>query len=280
MTPPADVPAFAGALSLVTYAVSCGGVTATGWSADASDDTVGDWDTSVVTTSATSTACEAAPTDMVVRQGDDTFVSAPWISATQAGIGLIAVAGDRPWIDWDYVPMPRRGQWVGIGARSAEGAPLRMLERRIVKVGRDTFTLNAAVQTAYLGAPVVDNRGRTLGMVTAAGTRITGTPRLCGRLFACDNAARVWWDIKPPSAPRAVTAVGGKGSVTVTWKPAASDGGAETFYRYSVNGGPWTDASGFSVTVEARSGTTVTVSVEAVNAAGWGPSVSRTAKAR
>jgi len=280
MTPPADVPAFAGALSLILYAVSCGGVTATGWSADSGDDTVGDWDTSVVTTSSASDACAAAPGDMVVRQGDDTFVSSPWVSAPQAGLGMIAVAGDRPWIDWDYVPMPRRGQWVGIGARSADGAPLRLLERRILKVGRGTFTLNAEVGTAYLGAPVVDNMGRTLGVVTAAGTQVTGTPRFCDSLFVCDDPDRVWWDITAPSAARKVTAVPGKRSVTVTWKPAASDGGAEVAYWYRIGGGEWTYADGFSVTVRARTGERVSVTVGTVNDAGPGPTVTVSARAR
>ena len=68
--------------------------------------------------------------------------------------------------------------------------------------------------------------------------------------------------------------------ITVTWKPVASDGGDPVNYFSSVNGGPWTEASSFSVTVKARKGTTVTVSVQSVNAAGPGPTVTRSAKAK
>ena len=279
--PPADRAALAETLAEVTYAVSCGSVTATGWSADALDDTAPEsWKGFLVTTSAMSAACASTPETLVVRQGEQAVEARPSNPGSASGAGTIEVRPDVPYIDWDFVPTPRPQQWVGIAARGIGGGMLPMLERRIATVGTDTFTLNAAVDAAYVGAPVVDNRGRALGVITAAGTLVTGAPQFCGELFVCTDPTRVWWDITAPSAPRSVTASAGKGRVTVTWKAAASDGGAEADYLYSVNGGPWTEASRFSVTVKARKGVSVTVSVLAVNEAGWGPTVTRTARAR
>lgn len=278
--PPADPTALAAELAETTFAVSCGSATATGWSADVYDDSAVGVLSALVTTSTVSAACAANPSALRVRQGEITLEARPWTYNTASGVGTLVSAVDLPYIDWDFVPAPRPRQWVGIAARGVDGAALPLLEARIVTVGTDTLTLDAAVDASYVGAPVVDNQGRALGMMTAAGTVVTGAPQFCNQLFVCTDPARVWWDITAPSAPRNVTASAGKGRVTVTWKPAASDGGAEADYRYSVNGGPWTEASRFSVTVKARKGVSVTVSVQAVNAAGWGPTVTRTARAR
>ena len=277
---PANVNALAEALAEVTYAVSCGSVTATGWSADVYDDSAVGILSALVTTSTVSAACAANPAVLRVRQGESTLEARPWTYNTASGVGTLVSGVDLSYIDWDFVPTPRPRQWVGIAARGVDGGMLPMVEARIVTVGTDNFTLNAAVGGEYVGASVVDNQGRALGMVTAAGSVVTGAPQFCNELFDCTDPARVWWDITAPSAPREVKASAGKGRVTVTWKPAASDGGAEADYLYSVNGGPWTEASRFAVTVKALKGVSVTVSVQAVNAAGWGPTVTRTARAR
>ena len=82
------------------------------------------------------------------------------------------------------------------------------------------------------------------------------------------------------SRPRAVTGTAGKGRITVTWKPASNDGGAEVAYWYRVNGGPWIYSDTFSMTRKARSGTSVAVIVGSVNQAGSGPLVAVTVKAK
>lgn len=281
LDPPADRAALVAELAEVTYAVSCGGVTATGWSADVFDDTAPEsWKALLVTTSAVSGACASSPEAPVVRQGVLAFEARPLGYGAAHGVGTIEVRQDRPYIDWDFVPTPRAGQWVGLAARGVDGGALPMLERRIATVGADNFTMDSPVDSAYVGAPVVDNRGRALGVMTAAGTAVTGAPVFCDELFDCTDPTRVWWDIAAPSAPRSVKASAGKGRVTVTWKPAASDGGAPATYFYSVDGGPWIEASRFAVTVKARKGVSVSVSVQGVNAAGWSPKVTRTARAR
>ena len=279
--PPADRAALVAELAEVTYAVSCGSVTVTGWSADVFDDTAPEsWKAILVTTSAVSGACASTPEALVVRQGTLAFEARPLGYGAAHGVGTIEVRQDRPYIDWDFVPTPRVGQWVGIAARGIDGEPLPMLEHRITSVGTDSLALDAAVGEEYVGAPVVDNRGRALGVITAAGRAVTGAPVFCDGLFDCTDPTQVWWDITAPSAPRSVKASAGKGRVTVTWKPAASDGGAPATYFYSVDDGPWTEATRFSVTVRARKGVSVTVSVQGVNAAGWSPKVTRTARAR
>ena len=278
--PPTDRAALAARLAEVTYAASCGGVTATGWSADVYDDSATGVLSALVTTATMSRACAANPPALRVRQGEIALEARPWTYNPATGVGTLVSEVDLPYITWDFVPTPRVGQWVGIAARGIDGASLPMLEGRIAAVGTDTFTLNAAVGEEYVGAPVVDNQGRALGMVTAAGSVVTGAPQFCYELFICTDPTRVWWDITAPSVPRDVKATSGKGRVTVTWKPAFSDGGAETFYRYSVNGGPWIDTSRFSITVKARKGVSVTVSVQSFNAAGWGPTKIVSARAR
>lgn len=281
---PADPPAlranFDAQMSAVLYAVSCRGVTATGWASSMPDDTTYDWRSMLVTTSEVSGACVGTRDDLVVRQGGETLPAYPWIGGSPTGLGSIAVVPYRPGAYWDETPSPRIGQWVGIGGRAADGSMLPIVERRIIAVGSTSFTLDEAVGAEYLGAPVADNLMRILGTLTRAGAEVTGSPVSCGVLFLCASPDTVWWDISAPSAPRSVTAVGGKGKVTMTWKPAVSDGGAKVGYRYSVNGGPWTDTSRFTFTVKARPGATVTVGVQSFNAAGWGPTVTRTVKAK
>jgi len=280
LNPPTDPTLFEAEFPGILYSLTCGSVTATGWSAEFADDTVSVWNTMLITSSEISTGCADRPGDLVVRQGDDTYAARIWNSDPSIGLAVILLEGDATYIDWDFIPMPRVGQWVGIDARSADGSPLPMLERRVVAVGEDTFTLDQAIGPEYVGAPVVDNMARALGVVLNAGTVVTGTPPLCNVLAICTDASKVWWDITAPSRPRAVKATAGKGRVTVTWKPAANDGGAEVAYWYSVNGGPWVYSEKFSMTRKARSGRLVMVTVQTINAAGPGPAVtvSRMAK--
>lgn len=277
-TPPQDIAAFDTAFATMLYAITCDGVSAAGWSADVGDDPASA--ALLVTTSSVAAACQQAPESLVVRQGAETFPAIPGNSAPASGLGSVRVVPDRPFIDWDFVPSPRVGEWVGIGARKADGSPLPMLERRIFGVGEDTFTLHQAIGPEYVGAPVVDNQMRVLGTLTRAGVEVTGSPFYCDTLVVCTDASKVWWDITAPSAPRSVKATPGRGSVTVSWKPAASNGGAEVAYWFSVNGGPWTRSEKFSVTRKARAGTLVTVTVQTINAAGPGPAVTVSRKAR
>lgn len=278
--PPRIRAAFDAQMSAAVYAVSCRDVTATGWASSMVDDTTYDWRTMLVTTSGVSTACADTRSNLMVRQASETFPAYSWIVGSSTGLGSIAVIPYRPGAYWDQTPSPRVGQWVGIGGRASDGTMLPILERRITAVGSTSFTLNEAVGAGYLGAPVADNLMRILGSLTRAGTEVTGSPVYCEVLFLCTDPDRAWWDITAPSAARDVKATAGKGRVTVTWKPAASDGGAEVDYRYSINGGPWMDTSRYAVTVKARKGMTVTVRVESFNAAGWGPSVTVSKKAR
>ena len=279
--PPAYRAALAARLAEVTYAVSCGNVTATGWSADVADDTAPDsWKAILVTTSAMSGACAATPAALRVRQGALTVEARPLDTSTARGVGTIDLKPDLPYIDWDFVPTPRVGQWVGIAARGVDGGVLPMLERRITVVGTDNFTLNSPVDATYVGAPVVDNTGRGLGTVTAAGSVVTGSPVYCGELFICPDPTKVWWDIAAPSVARDVKATAGKGRVTVTWKPAASDGGDTVAYFYRIGAGQWIETDAFKVTVKARKGQLVTVSIGTVNYAGAGPTKVVSARAR
>ena len=279
--PPADRAAFGAQLADVIYAVSCGNVTATGWSADVADDPARDsWKAILVTTSAMSGACAATPAALRVRQGALTVEARPLDTSTARGVGTIDLKPDLPYIDWDFVPTPRVGQWVGIAARGVDGGVLPMLERRITVVGTDNFTLNSPVDATYVGAPVVDNTGRGLGTVTAAGSVVTGSPVYCGELFICPDPTKVWWDIAAPSVARDVKATAGKGRVTVTWKPAASDGGDTVAYFYRIGAGQWIETDAFKVTVKARKGQLVTVSIGTINQAGAGPTKIVSARAR
>jgi len=274
--PPADVNALATQVLGSVYGLSCGDVSATGWSGDAGDDVANGWKTSVFTTLEMTSACST----MTARQGTGTSVAFFSRADVSAGVGIAGMVKDAAVIDWDFVPKPRVGQWVGIAARAADGAALPMLQLRIAKVGTDTFTVDSPVSAAYLGAPVVDNVGRALGMVTAAGTVVTGAPKFCPVLFICADAARVWWNITAPSGVRDLTATPGKGKVAFTWKRAASDGGAFATYWFRVNEGEWKRATNFQVTVDVPKGKRVTVTVGTQNAAGWGPVIALTARAR
>ena len=282
---PSDPPAFRAALAArlaeVTYAVSCGNVTATGWSADVADDPAPDsWKAILVTTSTMSGACAATPAALRVRQGAQTVEARPSVAGPASDAGTIPVRPDLPYIDWDFVPTPRVGQWVGIAARGVDGGVLPMLERRVTVVGTATFTVDSPVDAMYVGAPVVDNTGRALGTLTAAGSVVTGSPVYCGELFICTDPTKVWWDITAPSVAREVKATAGKGRVTVTWKPAASDGGDTVSYYYRIGAGQWIETDAFKVTVKARKGQLVTVSIVTGNYAGAGPTKVVSARAK
>jgi hypothetical protein len=281
LDPPADRAALAARLAEVTYAVSCGNVSATGWSADGADDPAPDsWKAILVTTSAMSGACAATPAALRVRQGAQTVEARPWVAGTTSDAGTIQVRPDLPYIDWDFVPTPRVGQWVGIAARGIDGVMLPMLERRVTGVSAATFTLDSPVDAMYVGAPVVDNTERALGTLTAAGSVVTGSPVYCGELFICTDPTKVWWDITAPSVARDVKATPGKGRVNVAWKPAASDGGDTVTYSYRIGAGQWITTDAFKFTVMARKGQLVTVSIGTVNQAGAGPTKIVSARAR
>ena len=278
--PPADRAALVAQLAEVTYAVSCGSVTATGWSADVTDDSAAGILSILVTTSAVSASCASNPAALRVRQGTLTLEARPWTYSAASGVGTLVSPADRPYIDWDFVPTPRVGQWVGIAARGVNGEALPLLERRIAEVGAASFTMTAPVDAAYVGAPVVDNQGRALGTMTAAGAVVTGAPTFCDDFFICTDPTRVWWDITAPSEVTDVKAVSGRGFVTFTWKAAASDGGAPASYWYRVGKGPVTLADRFRVKVPARKGQRVMIAISTINEAGPGPTVTITARAR
>ena len=275
LDPPSMPEIFAREFQSVLYTVTCNGLTATGWSADGADDTAGPWDTTILTTSPVAIACFEAPGRAMALQGDDTLAIEPYNYW-----GIVRGQGNQAYIDWDFVPMPRVGQWVGVGARSADGAPLPLLERRIVTVGADTFTVDQPIDAAYVGAPVVDNMGRALGMVTTAGIEVTGSPQFCAHLFACTDAGKVWWDITAPSAVTNAKAVGGKRTVTVTWQPVADDGGAEVGYWYRIGKGEWKFNDTFRVVVSAKPRTRVSITLLPINDAGPGPLTTVSARAK
>jgi len=278
--PPADRAVFEAGLAAALYSVHCGTAAGTGWSADVADDTA--FLAALVTTSAVATACRESAASPVVRQGEQTYTALPWNSAPAIGLGLVALVPDRPYLDWDYIPMPRVEQWVAIQGNASDGTPLPMLERRImtVDVAAATFTLDAPVSAEYAGAPVVDNRLRALGVITRSGTVVTGSPQMCGELFICVEPDRVWWDITAPSAPRSTKVVLGKGHVTFSWTPVSSDGGAEVAYWYRVGAGAWQQADAFRVKVKARKGTVVRFALNTINEAGPGPTITLTGRAR
>ena len=276
--PPSDLAAFDARMGEVVYRVSCGGFSASGWSADAFDDDSRSIGSVIVTTS--SAACSGVPGDIRVWRDDTTLPLIGLLNSPAIGLGSAISPVDTPYIDWDFVPSPRVGQWVGIAAAAADGTLLPIRAQRITAVDTDSFTLDGAIGEEYVGAPVVDNQARVLGVVARAGTRITGTPLFCQDLFTCTDPTRVWWDITAPSAARDVKAAPGKGRVTVTWKSAASIGGDTVTYSYSVAGGPWIVDDDFRVIVKARKGQRVTVEVAVANAAGSGPTVRVSARAK
>ena len=84
-----------------------------------------------------------------------------------------------------------------------------------------------------------------------------------------------------PSAPTAVVATPGDGSVSIAFTPGANGGAAISKYQYRIGGGSWIDAGATSpITVTGLSNyTTYAIQVRAVNVAGGSaPSVSVTAR--
>lgn len=95
-----------------------------------------------------------------------------------------------------------------------------------------------------------------------------------------DPSVSVTPEAKPvrPGAVTALKAVGTAGAVKVTWAPPS--GATPTRYDYRVGRGKWIATSSLTVTVKAKRGSTITVAVRAVNAAGDGPVSVATARAK
>ncbi|MCL2093585.1 MAG: fibronectin type III domain-containing protein [Treponema sp.] len=83
-----------------------------------------------------------------------------------------------------------------------------------------------------------------------------------------------------PGAPTIISAIAGDEAITLSWSAPADDGGsAVTKYEVQLNSGSWIDKSfGTShIFTDLTNGTSYTVSVRAVNAAGNGAEASATA---
>lgn len=279
--PISDPDQLATAFPFILFTVTCGDVTASGWSGDQGLQHLKVWDGVVFTSSAVAAACATSGSQPIVRQGDDTFVAQARGVSSAAGVASILVKGEVFYVDWELVPTPRVGQWVALDARAVDDSPLPMLTRRVTAVGDDTFAVDEPVDSSYIGAPVLDNQGRSLGMVTAAGSEITGSPQYCGEVYTCEDPSRAWWDITAPSNVPNAKATGGRRSVTVTWQPVKSTGGdSDIAYWYRVGKADWKHTDDFKVTIPAKPRSRVTVTIVAFNHAGPGPSTTVSARAK
>ncbi len=106
---------------------------------------------------------------------------------------------------------------------------------------------------------------------TVTATNVAGSGAASGPSRAVTPVA----PISKPGPVSKVKATAGKGLVRVTWSPPSNRGGAASVtYQYQVGTQAWKSTRSTSVTIRGKKGVRITVKVRAVNAAGFGPSVS------
>jgi hypothetical protein len=275
--PPLDLAALEAKVARSVVTITCGSTQGTGFSVFAtfSDAEVSaGWKSYIVTTDATIAGCIDPVRDVIVTGPGLTSVATPRVWNTSAGLAAVLSKDAIPPMDIGDTPVPVVGQWIG-AMGSVAGTPTPLAQGAVTSVTTDTLTSSLPDPAAFSGGPVIESRGRVIGMMTSSGV-VTGTPLFCDSVYACLYPDRYWWvGLRVPRAPTDVTAVAGNRQATVTWKAPVDDGGDE-IYAYDVfasPGGQMCSARDGSVTCTVlglANGTAYTFTVIPYNRAGDG----------
>ena len=217
------------ARSMVT--ITCGSTIGTGFSAyvDWTEEEVAEgWKSLIVTMDTTVAACAGG--DVTIQSNGVTGVATTRTRGNSSGLASLYSKTPIPHLEIGDTPVPVPGQWIGAMGADA-GAPTSLVQGTVASVS--TNSLTSTLPASLSGGPVVESRGRLIGIMTPSGV-VTGTPLFCGSIYACAYPDRMWWaGLRVPGPPTDVKAKPGDRQATVTWKAPADDGGDEV-YAYDV----------------------------------------------
>jgi hypothetical protein len=207
--------------------IICGSTTGTGFSIYVSwtpAEVAEGWKSYIVTMDATVAACAGG--DVTIQSNGVTGVATTRSWGSSSGLAALVSKTPIPHLEIGDTPLPVAGQWIG-GMGADAGVPTSLVQGTVTSVS--TSTLTSTLPASLSGGPVVESRGRLIGIMTASGV-VTGTPQFCGPIYACAYPERMWWaGLHVPGAPTGVKAKPGDGQATVSWKAPADDGGDEIF---------------------------------------------------
>lgn len=134
-----------------------------------------------------------------IRQGNVRYPAYVWNWDVKNDLAGVFTTVDLPKLKWFGVPRPLAGQWV-----AAFGSPFGLagsITTGIVSyVEAFRLTSTAPINPGNSGGPLVDNKGRVIGINTATidGSNgfgiVVGTPALCVDTLNCSNPDGVWTD--------------------------------------------------------------------------------------
>lgn len=204
--PPERLTDFVSTINRSMVTVYCGDALGSGWVAAnfAGKDPNGD--SYVITNHHVIEECTYAGTrDIEVRQGGVRYAAFVYSWDEDNDLAGLLTRADLPELKWEQVPRPQPGQWV-----AAFGSPFGLagsVTTGIVSyVEGSLLTSTAPINPGNSGGPLVDNRGRVVGINTATleGANgfgiVVGTPLICRQtyIFYCDKA--IWTDGESASA--------------------------------------------------------------------------------
>lgn len=207
--PPARLTDFAATINKSMVTVYCGNGLGSGWASNVSinaDAVAAGYKSYVITNHHVIQQCTYANTRYIeVRQGGIRYPAYVWSWDAENDLAGLHTTADLPKLEWFRVPRPLPGQWV-----AAFGSPYGLagsITTGIVSyVGDAELTSTAPINPGNSGGPLVDNKGRVLGVNTGSidGSNgfgiVMGTPLFCTRIVNCNNAADVWTDGEPAAA--------------------------------------------------------------------------------
>lgn len=204
--PPARLTDFAANINKSMVTVYCGNSLGSGWTSTVTigkDDIAAGYRTYVITNHHVIERCTYSNTRYIeVRQGGIKYPAYVWSWDEENDLAGLLTTADLPKLQWSQVPRPLPGQWV-----AAFGSPYGLagsITTGIVSyVGDAELTSTAPINPGNSGGPLVDNKGRVLGINTASidGSNgfgiVMGTPLLCNQVVSCGDADAIWVDEEP-----------------------------------------------------------------------------------
>jgi len=207
--PPERLTDFAARINKSMVTVYCGSSLGSGWASEIKLDEAAQasgYRSYIITNHHVIERCTSSSSRYIeVRQGSIKYPAYVYSWDSQNDLAALMTTADLPQLQWSRVPRPMPGQWV-----AAFGSPFGLagsITTGIVSYVEDaSLTSTAPINPGNSGGPLVDNKGRVLGVNTATldGANgfgiVVGAPLLCEHVVNCYDPTTIWQDGPDPSA--------------------------------------------------------------------------------